>query len=65
MSSEIIIEIESLYKNMVLFCHKECMLTHHGTLTMKSQPSYCPSGFSPPPKLIIISSKQRLNLQKH
>ena len=45
MSTEIIIEIESLYKNMSL-CHKEYILTHHGTVTMESYPSYCPSGLS-------------------
>ena len=45
MSPEIIIEIESLYKNMAR-CHNEYILAHHGTLTMESYPSYCPSGLS-------------------
>ena len=45
MSPEIIIEIESLYKNMAT-CRKEYILTHHGTLTMESYHSYCHSGLS-------------------
>ena len=40
MFPEIITEIESLCKHIAL------ILTHHGTLTMESYPSYCPSGLS-------------------
>ena len=45
MYPDMVIEIESLYKNKAL-CHKEFILTYHGTLTMERYPSYCPSGLN-------------------
>ena len=63
MSPEIMIEIESSYKNG----HKEKILTHHGTRTTESYPSYCPSGLSRGtiPTKTNKHNHFKLNLQKH
>ena len=44
-SPKIIIEIESVYKNMV-FCHMKDKLIPYGPLTVDSYTFYCPSGLS-------------------
>ena len=52
--AEIITEIENVY-NKYVFCHKEDILTSHGSFTKKSVPTYSHSGLSRvPTKLISI-----------